>query len=268
MIMTYIVADMTADGEPLRIERRDHVLLVTLNRPRQRNALDTALLESLRQLWADDAALSGVRCIVLTGADPGFCSGADMSLLSSSRQGVPETAKAELSFLPGARVSAPVIAAVNGVCAGGGLHFVADADIAIASDDSSFLDPHVTVGQVSALEPLALLSRSRNAAIRMALIGRSERLSAEAALSAGLVSEVVPRERLLPRALELAGLIAENSPAAVAATRAQIREYEDELLQRPLDQGWAAIRAHWDHPDAAEGPRAFMEKRPPRWAEE
>jgi enoyl-CoA hydratase/carnithine racemase len=251
---------------PLLTERRDHVLLATLNRPRQRNALDASLLASLRRLWSDREALRDVRCIVLTGAAPGFCSGADMSLLASARD-VPDTAREELSFLPGLQVDAPVIVAVNGVCAGGGLHFVADADIALASDDASFLDPHVSVGQVSALEPLSLLPRSRNAVVRMALIGRAERIDAAQALSAGLVSEVVSADGLRDRALELAELIAANSPAAVAATRRQLRQLEDDLLERALEDGWAAIRAHWSHPDAHEGPRAFIEKRRPRWAD-
>jgi enoyl-CoA hydratase/carnithine racemase len=260
---------MSADlsDAPLLTERRDHVLLATLNRPRRRNALDASLIASLRRLWSDREALRDIRCIVLTGAAPGFCSGADMSLLASARDDVPETAREELSFLPGLQVDAPVIVAVNGVCAGGGLHFVADADIALASDDASFLDPHVSVGQVSALEPLSLLPRSRNAIVRMALIGRAERIDAAQALSAGLVSEVVPADELLDRALQLAELIAENSPAAVAVTRRRLRQLEDDLLERALEDGWTAIRAHWSHPDAHEGPRAFIERRRPRWAE-
>lgn len=251
----------------LLTERRGHVLLVTLNRPGRRNALDASLIAALRGLWSDREALAGVRCIVVTGAEPGFCSGADMSLLATTRDGVPETAREELSFLPGLQVDAPVILAVNGVCAGGGLHFVADADITLASDDASFLDPHVSVGQVSALEPLTLLPRARNAVVRMALIGRGERLDAARALSAGLVSEVVPAGALLDRALELAELVAANSPTAVAVTRRQIRQLEEDLVERALDTGWAAVRAHWAHADAQEGPRAFLQRRRPRWAE-
>jgi enoyl-CoA hydratase/carnithine racemase len=243
-------------------------MLVTLNRPHRRNALDGPLIESLRALWRDLEALRGVRCIVITGAEPGFCSGADMSLLSSDRSQAPERAGDELTFLPGRQVAPPVIVAVNGVCAGGGLHFVADADIVIASDASSFLDPHVSVGQVSALEPLTLFSRAPTAAVRMALIGQTERLGAEQAREWGLISEVVAPDQLLGRALELAGAIADNSPAAVAATRRQIRVFEDRLMERALDEGWAAIRAHWSHPDAQEGPAAFLERRQPRWVDE
>jgi enoyl-CoA hydratase/carnithine racemase len=189
-----------------------------------------------------------------------------MSLLSRDRSDAPADVRDELRFLPGMQVDCPVIAAINGVCAGGGLHFVADADIVLASDNASFLDPHVSVGQVSALEPLGLwLRASPGAVTRMALIGSRERLTAQAALTAGLVSEVVPAADLRMRALELAGLIASNSPAAVAATRRAIRSLEECLVAGAFQDGWDAIRAHWNHPDAHEGPQAFIEKREPRW---
>jgi enoyl-CoA hydratase/carnithine racemase len=161
-----------------------------------------------------------------------------------------------------------VIVAVNGMCAGGGLHFVADADIALASDRSTFLDPHVSVGQVSALEPLTLLTKAPAAAVRMALIGRAEKLTARQAKESGLVSEVVEADQLLPRALELARAIAANSPAATAATRRQIRLFEERLLHQALEQGWSAIRTHWGHPDAREGPQAFIERRMPAWSDD
>jgi enoyl-CoA hydratase/carnithine racemase len=251
---------------PLRVVRHEHILEVTLNRPERRNALDDALMAELRALWVDTARMGGVRCIVLTGADPGFCAGADMSLLSRDRSDAPLDVREELRFLPGAQVECPVIAAINGVCAGGGLHFVADSDIVLAADNATFLDPHVSVGQVSALEPLGLWLKASPAAIaRMALIGSSERLSAEAALAAGLVSEVVPAAALRDRAIEIAELISRNSPAAVAATRRAIRSAEESFLAGPLQSGWDAIRAHWHHPDAHEGPQAFSEKREPRW---
>jgi enoyl-CoA hydratase/carnithine racemase len=165
------------------------------------------------------------------------------------------------------QIDCPVIVAVNGVCAGGGLHFVADGDIVIASDNATFLDPHVSVGQVTALEPLGLwLRASASAVTRMALIGTPERLTAQAALSAGLISEVVASAELRARAIELAELISRNSPAAVAASRRVIREFEEKLIATAVQDGWNAIRAHWAHPDCQEGPAAFTEKREPRWS--
>src|SRR4029077_14472875 len=100
----------------------------------------------------------------------------------------------------------PVIAAVNGVCDGGGLYFVADADIVIASSDATFLDPHVSIGQVTAYEAIALVRKSPMEAImRMALVGRHERISAERAYQLGILSQVVdPPERLRAEAQALA----------------------------------------------------------------
>jgi enoyl-CoA hydratase/carnithine racemase len=266
--MSY-VADRTENPNvegPLRVAQHEHILEVTLNRPERRNALDDTLISELRALWNDNARMSEVRCVVLTGTEPGFCAGADMSLLSRDRSDAPVDVREELRFLPGAQIDCPVIVAINGVCAGGGLHFVADADIVLASDDAIFLDPHVSVGQVSALEPLGLwLRASPGAVTRMALIGSPERLTAQAALNARLVSEVVPAAELRDRAMELAGLISQNSPAAVAATRHVIRSFEESMLAGAFQDGWDAIRAHWNHPDANEGPQAFVEKREPRW---
>jgi enoyl-CoA hydratase/carnithine racemase len=244
------------------------VLGVTLNRPDRRNAFDTVMMTELRRLWTQAGSLSQIRCIVITGAGPGFCTGADVELLKSDRTEVGRDAREELSFLPRHLVEVPVIVAVNGVCAGGGLHFVGDADIVIASEAATFMDPHVSVGQVTALEPVMLLARARfDAVVRMALLGRSERLGAEAALHAGLVSEVVAADQLLDRALELAGGIAANSPAAVRRSRAVIIDWEDSASSEILDRGWDSVREHWSHPDAKEGPTAFLERRQPEWVD-
>lgn len=250
--------------ETLEVGLEGGVLSVTLNRSEALNALDVTLMSELRALWGGLPA--GVRCIVVSGAGKGFCAGADMSLLESDRSDAAATVEDELAFLPGDQVEVPVIAAVNGVCAGGGLHFVADADIVIASTRASFIDPHVSVGQVTALEPLTLRLQMRpDVLARMALLGRHERLSAEQALAAGLVSEVVEPDALLPRAAELAAQIAGNSPAATARSRRVLREFERGLIGERLEAGWAEIREHWEHPDSKEGPAAFMEKREPRW---
>ncbi len=115
----------------------------------------------------------------------------------------------------------PVIAAVNGVCAGGGLHFVADADIVIAASSAVFSDPHVSIGQVSAFETIALVKKSpMEPILRMAFAGRHERISARRAYELGIISQVVdPSERLHDEAQELAEKIARNSGDALAASK-------------------------------------------------
>jgi enoyl-CoA hydratase/carnithine racemase len=172
----------------------------------------------------------------------------------------------EISFTPGRLLDVPVIVAVNGVCAGGGLHFVADADIVVAATTATFLDPHVSVGQVSGIEPPSLALRLPLGVVtRMAILGARERISAERAYELGLVSELLEPEDLVPRALELADLVAENSPTAVSSTRRVIRHLVDELLEPSMRLGWERVQAHWPHTDATEGPAAFTEKRAPEW---
>jgi enoyl-CoA hydratase/carnithine racemase len=161
----------------------------------------------------------------------------------------------------------PTVIAVNGVCAGAGLHFVADADVVIASDRASFTDTHVSVGQVAALEPIMLSHRiGVGNALRLAVMGRALRLTPEQALAMSLVHEVVAADDLRRRAIEVATAIAQNSPAAVRATKQAIWQSVGMPLYEGMQQGWEHVRGHWTHPDASEGPRAFVEKRPANWA--
>jgi enoyl-CoA hydratase/carnithine racemase len=250
----------------LRTRRERTTLIVELNRPDRLNAFDSRMRAALAALWVEVATERDLRAVVLTGVGKGFCSGADVEDLAGPRRPRGADVDDELDFLPGPHLDVPVIVAVNGVCAGGGLHFVGDADIVIAAESATFVDPHVSVGQVSALEPISLALRVPMPALyRMALLGRGERWTARDALSLGLVSEVVPRDELMVRAMEIARTIAQNSPAAVAATRRGLRSLERRLLHGTMEEGWAAIQRHWTHPDSSEGPKAFAERRDPRW---
>lgn len=249
-------------------EREDGVLTVTLNRPDRLNALSWGLRLTLRDLWADVAADPSVRCVVLTGAGRGFCSGADVDDLAAPRRPFGEGLHGELGFVPGHQLDVPVVVAVNGVCAGGGLHFVADADLAIAGASARFVEPHVDVGQVSGIEPPSLAMRMPMSQVfRLTLLGRAGRIDAETALRFGLVAEVVADEDLAPRAAEIARTLAAASPAAVRATRRVLRDLEASIVEPAMAAGWEAVQAHWSHPDSIEGPNAFAEKRAPRWAE-
>jgi enoyl-CoA hydratase/carnithine racemase len=161
----------------------------------------------------------------------------------------------------------PVVTAVNGMAVGGGLHFVADSDLVLAAEHASFFDTHVKVGLVAGLEPVGLARRiPLEAALRMALLGGAERLSAAQAREIGLVGEVLPAADLLPRALVLAEKIAEHSPAALARTKRAVWESLDRGLHDGLANAWAIIGEHGSHPDMKEGATAFVEKRKPRWA--
>jgi enoyl-CoA hydratase/carnithine racemase len=183
------------------------------------------MFTEIEQAWAELDAHPDVRVIVNTGNGDAFQTGLDMRQLAREpealRAASRQTRDAQLRLTSWhCGVRKPVIAAVNGVCAGGGLHFVADADIVIASSEATFLDPHVSVGQVSAYETIALVRKSpAEAILRMALVGRHERLDAARAHQLGILSEVVEPTELRPAAQRLGELIAENDPVVLAATK-------------------------------------------------
>jgi enoyl-CoA hydratase len=212
--------------ESLQVERRGPVGWIIFDRPAAANAMNAGMMTELERAWRELDDDPEVRVIVNTGEGRAFQTGLDMTQLARDPEALREqsrrTRRFELRFTSWHNdVWKPVIAAVNGVCAGGGLHFVADADIVIASSNASFVDPHVSVGQATVFETIALAKKSpMEAVLRMAFTGRYERLSAARAYQLGIVSQVVdPPERLRDEAQALGELIARNSPAALAHTK-------------------------------------------------
>jgi enoyl-CoA hydratase/carnithine racemase len=244
------------------------------DRPEAGNALDAAMFDELERAWLELDADPTVRVIVNTGAGSAFQTGVDLGALRDDPDGLRAHARrtrdAELRFTAWhLGIAKPVIAAVNGVCAGGGLHFVADADVVIAASDATFVDPHVSVGQVVAYEGIALARKSpMEAILRLALVGRYERLTARRAYQLGVISQVVdPPTALRDEAQALAETIARNSPAAMAATKRALWGALEAGLTDASRAGARELVSLWGHPDQDEGPRAFAERREPRWAE-
>jgi enoyl-CoA hydratase/carnithine racemase len=259
--------------QTLAIEKQDRVATLTLNRPERHNAFNLAMARELDAFWADVKRDPKVVCVIVTGAgDKAFCTGMDIGDVADGSARSTGTLPRDQS--PWFRLTAiqnhcwkPVITAVNGMACGGGLHFVADSDLVICSETASFFDTHVKVGLIAGLEPVGLTRRMPlEAVLRMALLGGSERIDAPRALALGLVGEVLPPTRLLPRARELAAKIAEHSPAALARTKQAIWQSLDVGLDEALERTWKLINEHTKHPDLNEGSRAFVEKRRPRWA--
>jgi enoyl-CoA hydratase len=258
--------------ETLIVERRGPVGWLIFDRPDVGNAMDSRMFVELEKAWNQLDADPEVRVIVNTGQGAAFQTGLDVAQLARDRDALREqsrqTRDADLRLTAWHNgVRKPVIAAVNGVCAGGGLHFVADADIVLASSGATFVDPHVSVGQVSAFETIGLVRQSpAEAILRMALVGRHERLSAQRARQLGILSEVVePADQLRDRAQELAELIARNSPAAMAATKAALWGALEAGLSEACRAGAAELVSMWGHPDQTEGPQAFAERREAEW---
>lgn len=265
-----MTADKQATYERLIVERRGPVGWLINNRPDRLNAYDVVMRGEFRRAWAELDADPEVRVIVHTGNGRAFQVGADVEELDGDAvQQFQETMTTLDLGLTGwhCNVGKPIITAVNGVCAGGGLHWVADADVVIASSDATFLDPHVSIGQVSALETIALMRKiPAEAVLRMALVGSHERLTAQRAYELGMISQVVdPPEKLREVAQELAEKIARNSPAAMRATKRALWGALEYGLTDACREGAKHLTSMWGHADQDEGPRAFADKRTPNW---
>jgi enoyl-CoA hydratase/carnithine racemase len=254
-------------------ETADRIATITLDNPAALNAFDHAMCVELKRIWAKVEADSEIACAIVTGAgEKAFCTGWDVSSLSreESEELVPgDRWSAPYGYLTALqnRCWKPVITAVNGVCNGGGLHFIADSELILAAEHASFLDTHVAMGMPSALEPAGLARRiPLERVFRLALLAKEGRITAAQALEIGLVGEVVAGGRLMERARETAAAIAQHSPTALARTKRAIWESLDHGLDDGLDAAHRQVERHLGHPDPVEGGKAFAEKRPPNWA--
>jgi enoyl-CoA hydratase/carnithine racemase len=260
--------------EFLKIERHGRVGWLINNRPEQLNAMNAQMRDEFAEAWLELDADPSVRVIVHTGEGRAFQTGVDVSEIASDGVGMQRYRDSvvnwDLHFTAWhQKVWKPVITAVNGICAGGGFHWVADADIVIAASDAQFFDPHVSVGQVVAIEAIGLLRKMPvEAVMRMAFVGKYERLSAQRAYELGMISQIVdPPERLREEAQVLAEKVARNSPAAMRATKQALWGALEMGLTDACRAGAQHLVSMWGHPDQEEGPRAFAEKRDPDWAD-
>jgi len=253
--------------ETLRLERDGKIATLWFNRPDRLNAFDQKMRDELPRAWGEIAEDREIWAVILTGTgDRAFCAGMDLK--------EPPPKVDEGGALPRVRITAldcgvmkPVIAAVNGVCAGGGLAFVADSDIVLCSEDATFTDGRTSAGQVSIHGTLRLARKiPLEAVFRLVMLGRAEKMSAKRAHEIGMVSEIVPKGDLMSRARALAQTIAENSPNAIFHTKRTILRSLDMGLDRAREEGWETVtRFARESADPIEGGRAFTEKRKPVW---
>ncbi len=259
--------------ETIIYEKKDRVATITLNRPERLNAINGVMSRELSQAWtlvSEDPEVSVA--IVTAAGEKSFCTGFDMlDVASAESADVGETeSRGSIDSIKFTAIQngcwKPVITAVNGMVTGGGLHFIADSDLIVAAEHATFFDNHVRVGMVSGMEPVGLIRRlGMEAVLRMSFLGGLERMSAQRAHQLGLVGDVVPQAQLQSRALELAGKIAQHSPAALMASKRVIWESLDRGLHDSLAHAWNVITEHTSHPDSTEGPLAFAERRTPKW---
>ena len=256
-------------NSPIQVETRGAVLVVTLNRPTA-NAIDVPTSRLMGDTFAafrDDPAL---RVAIITGAgDKFFCAGWD---LKAAAQG--EVADSDygvggfggLQELPG--LNKPVIAAVNGICCGGGLELALSADLILASEQATFALPEINSGTIADAATLKLPRRvPYHVAMELLLTGRW--MDAIEAHHWGLVNETLPKDQLIVRANELADTLADGPPLVYAAIKEVLRESEGLAFQRALDQITGrkipSVDRLYSSDDQLEGARAFAEKRKPLW---
>jgi enoyl-CoA hydratase/carnithine racemase len=257
-------------------EARGAVQLVTLNRPERMNAWTPGMAGELADAFGAANDDPQIGAIVLTGAGRGFCAGADMEDTFQKRisgtdpgEGTQEGQGGMprgLDWVALCRASKPLVAAVNGAAVGIGLTQILPFDVIFASDKARFGMGFIKVGLVPELASTHLLVQrvGFGRASEMCLSGRL--FAADEALACGLVERVVPHDELLPRALELAGMIAANPTPQLAMTKRLLTENAaDGDLARVQARESALLRQCWTTPEHKEAVAAFIEKRPPRF---
>ena len=265
----------------LLVERAEGVLTLTMNRPAARNALSPQMLVRLATAWHEFRDTADLRVAILTGAgDDDFCAGGDlkltMPLLTGARQPEDEWDQRLMgdltlftdAILRGIALYKPVIAAVNGNALGGGTEMTNACDLRVAADHAVFGTPEAKVGLLPGGGSISRLPRQIPYAKAMEILLLGEPFSAQDALAMGLVNYVVPRDRLMARARELAERLAENGPLAVRKIKEGVLRTSGLPLDQALrieDEVSAAVMLS---KDAREGPRAFKEKRKPRFTGE
>ena len=248
----------------VNFEIRDRIAIITLNRPEARNAVSQQLAEDLEaaidRLEADDALWIGILC----GNGPAFCAGADLKAIASGEARL-TTERGGFAGLVRRVRTKPLIAAVEGPAVAGGTEIVLSCDLVVASTTACFGLPEVKRSLVANAGGLFRLPRALpvNVAMEMALTG--DDLNAEAAHRHGLVNRLVQPGHALATAVELAEAVNANAPLAVRASRRVVlaaRLLEDD---EAFEVAANATREVFRTEDFREGPRAFVEKRPPIW---
>lgn len=250
----------------LLVERRGHVLWLTLNRPEKRNAMSGPMLQGIAQAIAG-AQADGTRAIVLTGAgDAAFCSGADLGKGSGSFQFDPSQPHLEYASVLRQvwHSTVPLVARVNGHCMAGGMGLLAMCDMAVAAEEATLGLPEVKVGLFPA-QVLALLQPVIGPRHLAELCLTGEPISARRAEAIGLVNHVVPRAELDAKLEWLVARLVDKSPAAIRRGKAMMSASADMPFDARLSYLESQIALVALTEDAKEGRAAFVEKRKADW---
>src|SRR3954468_1541631 len=259
------------DAQPhALVELKDHVLVVTMNRPEARNALSGEMLAIMEQAWRRANEDAEIRVVILTGAGGYFCAGADLKAMSKrSPSDSFESGEFDPSVIPsllkGYRVTKPLIAAVEGPAIAGGTEILQATDIRIAGESARFGVSEPKWGLYPLGGSAVRLVRQIPYTVAADILLTGRHIKAPEAKEIGLIGHVVPDGEALAKALELAELISANGPLAVQAILKTIRDsegkHEDDCWAEDAKVGAAVFASA----DAKEGPRAFLERRQPEF---
>ena len=249
-------------GEAVTYELQDGVVWLVIDRPEARNAINQAVSDGL---WAGFRRFEedpGAAVLVLTGAGDAFCAGADLKEMAALGLTVPPRDMAP-NLGQNLQVTKPVIAAVNGPAFGGGFLLAQMCDLCVAGTSARFAITEARWGRGAPwAAPLPWLVPPR---VAMELLLTGEPIDAQRAYEVGLVNRVVPDPELRSEAGRLARRIAGNAPLSVRAAKAMVHATAGRDLDAALEEGWRLFEPVYLSEDAQEGPRAFVERRPPVW---
>ena len=254
-----------AEYENIVTETHGRVGLVRLNRPKAMNALSSALVEELMDALHVFDQDEQIGVLVITGNERAFAAGADIKEMVDA-SAVEMLLKDTISKFDRIRqVSKPVIAAVSGWCLGGGCELAMSCDMIVASESARFGQPEITIGVIPGAGGTQRLTRAVGKALAMEMVLNNRTLTAEEALHYGLVNRVVPVERCLEEALQLAAEIAERAPLALRLGKQAVDHAFESFLSDGLADERRAFYFLFASQDQKEGMRAFGEKRKAVW---
>jgi enoyl-CoA hydratase/carnithine racemase len=247
------------------VDKTDHIMTVTLNRPDRLNALHPPANAELGEVFDDFAADVDMWVAIVTGAGRGFSAGNDLRYQAEGGKRVPMP-KGFCGLTARWDLSKPVIAAVNGVAMGGGFEIALSCDLIIASDKAMFALPEPKVGLAALAGGLQRLPRQIGSKRALGMILTGRHVTAEEGFALGFVNEVVPHDQLMARTLAWAKQILACSPLSIRASKDVVyRSLDMASLRESMEVGYDSVRKLVASEDFIEGPKAFAEKRPPNW---
>jgi enoyl-CoA hydratase/carnithine racemase len=265
--MNAVTDTVTEDAILLRADSTDGITTLTLNRPKQFNALSRALLGELQQALDDIGASAAVRVVIIAANGRAFCPGHDLKEIRSSDDRAFHQALFEQCsrmMLTINRLPQPVIAQVHGIATAAGCQLVAACDLAVATDDARFAVSGINLGLFCST-PSVALSRNlgRKQALQMALTG--DFIDAETALQYGLINQIVGTGQLAGATRELAARICAKSPLAITVGKKMFYRQLEMDMEEAYRYASEVMAGNFDSEDAREGVDAFFEKRQPQW---